>query len=167
MTSQRFQRTISLEQRVCAFSEKLYSKYLEIFPTKTMVKSEYDKPWITPTIKTLIRERSRLYSSGKGNQGATKRNLIVNMIRNAKRKYGREKVDPLLNIEPAKWLRSVKAMSGNVSKTSVKISDDNGRILGSSDVNAFLTSICTTFSAVTPPPRRKPRFLMIAPTKAQ
>ena len=25
---------VSLEQRVCAFSEKLYSKYLEIFPTK-------------------------------------------------------------------------------------------------------------------------------------
>ena len=69
------------------------------------------------------------------------------MIRNVKRKYGREKVNPLLNIEPAKWHCSVKAMSGNVLKTSVKISDDNVQILGSSDVNAFLTSICTTFLA--------------------
>ena len=87
------------------------------------------------------------------------------MLRNTKRKYGREKDDPLLNIEPAKWHRSVKAMGGNVLKSSVKIFDDNRRILGSSDVNAFLTSICTTFSAVTP--QEKASYLVIVPTKAQ
>ena len=107
-----------------------------------MAKSEYDKPWTTPTIKALIRECIRLNSSGKGNQGATKINLIVNMTRNAKRKYGREKVDPLLNTEPAKWHRSVKGMSEYLSKTSVKTSDDNEPIPGSRDVNFFLFCSC-------------------------
>jgi len=40
-----------LVQRVRAFNEELYSMHLEIFATKAVTLSEYDKPWITPAIK--------------------------------------------------------------------------------------------------------------------
>jgi len=98
----------TLEQRG---SEVLYSKYLEIFTTKTMMLSKYDKTWITPAIKAKIRERSYVYAYGEASQGAIVWNRVVRMvrmIRSAKTKYNREKVVPLLNSESAKWHRSIK-----------------------------------------------------------
>ena len=56
---------------------------------------------------------------------------------------------PFLNSERAKWHRSVKKLSGNSSKPTITTTDDSGRLLVSRAVNAFLTSIGTTFALVT------------------
>ena len=45
-----------LETKVSDFNATLYSQYLKIFTTKSFVVSEYDKPWISPAIKSLIKD---------------------------------------------------------------------------------------------------------------
>ena len=49
-----------LDTKVSDFNATLYSQYLKIFTTKSFVVSEYDKPWISPAIKSLIIEVSPL-----------------------------------------------------------------------------------------------------------
>ena len=95
-------------------------------------------------------ERNFLYTCGKAYQGAIVQIQVVRMVRNAKTKYGREKIVPFLNSEHAKWPHSVKKLSGKSSKPTITITDNRGRLLGSRAVNTFLTSICTIFPLLTP-----------------
>ncbi|XP_065583824.1 uncharacterized protein LOC136042814 [Artemia franciscana] len=49
---------------------------------------------------------------------------------------------------PKKWHQSVRKMSGKSTTSSVRILDYSGKLLTATDVNSFLTEICTTH----PPP---------------
>ncbi|XP_065562451.1 uncharacterized protein LOC136028533 [Artemia franciscana] len=134
----------SIHEKTKRFSDILYSKYTEIFPTKSVTISEFDKPWITPSIKKLIRERCRLYSIGDVVNAKKLRNYTVTVIRKAKRQYGRLSVSPMRVSNPKKWHRSVRKMSGKSTTSSVRILDDSGKLLTATDVNSFFTEICTT-----------------------
>jgi hypothetical protein len=55
----------------------LLNRYHEHFPTKTVVVSESDKPWVMQEIKAMIKTRCQLHSSGQLPAANKLRNHIV------------------------------------------------------------------------------------------
>ena len=116
---------------------------------KSFVVSECDKPWISLAIKSLIKERSRLYSCGDITNGKKLRNQIVSLAKKAKAHYGRETMPcQLLASDPKKWHNAVKKLAGQAFDSSVKISNDDGTLISAEEVTEFFTKICTIY----PPP---------------
>ena len=139
-----------LDTTISDFNATLYCKYLETFTTKSFVVSEYDKPWISLDIKSLIKERYRLYSCGDIINGKKFRNQIVSLVKNAKARYGRETIPyQVLTSDPKKWHNAVKKVTGQASDSCVNISNDDGSLISAEEVSEFFTKICTTNPPIT------------------
>ena len=91
----------NLDKKTQLFNSVLYEKYKEHFPTKTVYRSYTDRPWITPEIKALIKQRGQSHD-------ARLRNKVVALCRTARRTYASNHVDPTLFSNSKKWHDSVK-----------------------------------------------------------
>ena len=139
-----------LDTKVSDFNATLHCQYLKIFTTKSFVVNEYDKPWISPAIKSLIKEKSRLYSCGDIINGKKLRNQIVSLVEKAKACYGRETIlYQLLTSDPKEWHNAVKKVAGQAFDSSVKISNNDGSLISAEEVREFFTKICTTYPPIT------------------
>ena len=108
------------------------------------------KPWISPAIKSLIKERSRLYSSDDIINGKKLWNQIVSLVKKSKARYGRETMPyQLLTSDPKKWYKAVKKVAGQAFNSSVKISNDHGSLISAEKVSEFFTKMCTTYPPIT------------------
>ena len=132
------------------FQSLLYEKYLEVFPEKQFVVSESDKPWITPKIKQLIREKTTVrQSSGDATSLRLLRNKIVSLCREARKSFGKSLLDPEIKKDPRKWHRLVRQIAGKTVSSSIRILNDDGSLVSANDVNNYFTDICTSFPAPT------------------
>ena len=140
---------VNLNSKVQQFNSLLLEMFHKFFPTKVVVVSESDKPWITSDLKQMIKMRCKLHSSGQIAAAAKLRNRIVAVNRFKRRNYVREKVVPLLQSSSRKWHSTVKQMTGKSVNSELKIPKPDGSQMSASDVNEFFAGICTTYPSIT------------------
>jgi len=101
-----------VDDKVLAFNFIIKNAMDDTMPLKTVRAHPSDKPWMTPQIKILIRDRKMAYTrsdQGKYNQLKAK---ISRLIANAKQKFYQDKAQDLRHTNPGKWYRSIYAMTG-------------------------------------------------------
>jgi len=104
-----------------------------------------DKPWITPSIKSLIRKRQKSFHEGNAQHWRIMRNKVQWEIAKAKRNFYRDRVQNLKNSNPAKWYQQIRVMA-NMDKTESSIIPPPG--VDPSDFEAVATSINEHFASV-------------------
>ena len=95
----------------------LQEQFQTCFPVKDITLSDTGKPWIVNDLKNLIKTHCRLHIPGDTVASAKWRNHIVKLNKRAKRQHVRDKITPLLTIDPHKWHFSLKRLTGKHSET--------------------------------------------------
>ncbi|XP_065564321.1 uncharacterized protein LOC136029743 [Artemia franciscana] len=73
----------------------------------------------------------------------------VKVITRAKRQYVRDKITPLLTIDPHKWHSSVKRLTGKTTLRDLRLLKEDGTLTSANEVNSFFADICTSFPSIT------------------
>ena len=76
-------------------------------------------------------------------------NHIVKLNKCTKRQYVRDKITPLLTIDPHKWHSSVKRLTGKTTLRDLRLLKEDGTLTSANEVNSFFAYICTTFPSIT------------------
>lgn len=95
----------------------LSKKYKEHFPQKTVVCKTNDKPWINGTIRRLISERNCAFKSGNMLRYKPLRNRVIYEIKQAKRNFYAKNVEVLKKMQPGKWHKNIRNLTGHNSKS--------------------------------------------------
>ena len=86
-----------------------------------------NKPWLTPFIKSVIKDRQRAYSKGDVEKYQQLRIQVSQLISKAKLEYYKDKVATTRTKNPAKWFKSIYSIcgtSGNKSNSNTPTSED-------------------------------------------
>ena len=107
-------------QQATAFYNTLKAAIEHHFPVRTTKLHVNDKPWMTPSIKSLIRQRQDAFHNKNTRTWKYLRNKIVRAISTAKREHYCIKVKRLKVSNPAAWYREIKIIT-NSNKESKPI----------------------------------------------
>ena len=84
-----------------------------------------DAPWITVKLKELIRLRQAAFHINKeGQQYKALRNAVNRERKLCKTRYYASKVEDLKGVNPRKWWKEVKKLSGSTKKDSFDLLND-------------------------------------------
>ena len=116
-----------------------------IFPPKLVKFHHSDKPWVTPAIKTLIRDRQKAFHSRNNPLWLSLRRKVQYEIRERKKSFYKNKVQHLRNTDSRRWWKMVNKMSGKPEKTKHFSLERNGETLNdeqlASALNEFYVSV--------------------------
>ena len=116
-----------VDQKVDIFTELTTSILDETVPMKGIQMHPSDKPWLTPCIKSVIKDRQCAYSKGDVEKYQQLRIQVSQLISKAKLEYYKDKVATTRTKNPAKWFKSIYSIcgtSGNKSKSNTPTSED-------------------------------------------
>ena len=137
------------------FQEKLINNYLIHFPEVKRKKCSNDKPYINDAIKSLIRQKLRLFRQRKTEEANILRKSIKKQIWKASAQYYRNKVSELFKARPKQWYNTVKKISGKTVK-NVDFNLDVPPETTANSLNRHLAAIVQTLPAlschISPPP---------------
>ena len=125
----------SADEMAISFSYHLTSAHDRFFPLKS-VKCHYSvKPWMTSSIKQLIRDRQKAFHSGNVQQWRTLRSKVLSKIHHRKRTFYNTKVKSLKKEDCRKWWKIVNHMSGGSEKSNSTFTlERNGQPLSQIDL---------------------------------
>ncbi|XP_033111173.1 uncharacterized protein LOC117112210 [Anneissia japonica] len=135
------------------FERELNHAYEHFFPLRTIRVHSTDQPWITPKIKTIIKERQLAYHKyGQSSNIYRKyRNIVKWEIKQAKIKYYKYEVAHLLSSNSRQWFKQIGKMCG----TSKNKNDSLNLNIDESDpekirevINSKLSEICQHFESL-------------------
>ena len=86
-----------------SFSSSVVQAIDRIFPAKLVKRHHTDKPWITPTIKSLIRDRQKAFHSGNIPLWQSLRRKIHHEIERRKKSFYKNNVQQLKTTDCRKW----------------------------------------------------------------
>ena len=101
-----------VDDKVLAFNSIIKNAMDDTMPLKTVRVHPSDKPWLTPQIKILIRDRQKAYTHGDQEKYNQLKAKVSCLIANAKQKFYQDKAQDLCHSNPGKWYRSIYAMTG-------------------------------------------------------
>ena len=116
-----------VDQKVDIFTELTTSILDETVPMKGIQMHPSDKRWLTPCIKSVIKDRQCAYSKGDVEKYQQLRIQVSQLISKAKLEYYKDKVATTRTKNPAKWFKSIYsicATSGNKSNSNIPTSED-------------------------------------------
>ena len=116
-----------VDQNVDIFTQPTTSILDETVPMKRIRIHPSDKPWLTPYIKSVIKDRQRAYSKGDMEKYQQLRIQVSQLISKAKLEYYKDKVATTRTKNPAKWFKSIYSIfgtSGNKSNSNTPTSED-------------------------------------------
>ena len=61
----------------------------------------------------------------------------------------KDKITPLLTIDPHKWYCSVKRLIGKTTLRDLRLIKEDGTLTSANEVNSFFADICTSFPSIT------------------
>ncbi|KAI8500437.1 hypothetical protein Bbelb_220030 [Branchiostoma belcheri] len=130
-------------EKCTAMHTTLLSQMDRFFPLKVVRLHHQDKPWITPDIKALIRQRQQALTRDP-NVWKHLRNKTQRMIKVAKEEHYNSRVKSLKKENIAQWHKEIKSMA-NMSRTEPVIhieGMDPGNKLGiANEINKSLASV--------------------------
>ncbi|XP_035688744.1 uncharacterized protein LOC118424306 [Branchiostoma floridae] len=132
------------------FYNTLQSKMDHFFPVKLTRLHMFDKPWITPEIKSLIYLRQKAFVNNDKMTYSHLRNNVQRKIHASKAKYYHTNVKSLKEEDIASWHRQIKSMA-NSNRSEPDIQIDG---LDPSDTpsiaNAINKSLATVINSLPP-----------------
>ena len=122
------------------------------FPIKYVKCHPTDKPWITPQIKQLIKERQVAFHSGDTNLWRRLRFKVKSEIGKSKKNFYADKVCRLKHSDARKWWSLVNRMTGRKSNSDsvLSIQADNKTLQGS-ELAEYLNKLYVSVNADIPP----------------
>ena len=91
-----------------------------VAPIRTKTIHVTEPPWINQRLKSLIKKRQRVLSSGDQADFRRLKNLVNRERKTCRGKYYSNNVEHLKECSPAKWWTEVKKLSGMSEATSAK-----------------------------------------------
>ncbi|XP_072179177.1 uncharacterized protein [Diadema setosum] len=107
-----------------AFYAALHSAIDQFFPTKQVKTHQNDKPWVTPVLKAMIKQRQSLFKSGSKYQWKACSNKVIRTIAREKQRFYHDRVHNLKHEDPKSWYRNIRIMT-NGSRQSPNIDVPN------------------------------------------
>ncbi|XP_035670186.1 uncharacterized protein LOC118411807 [Branchiostoma floridae] len=101
------------QEKYSAFYTTLLSAVDSFFPTRTVRIHKQDKPWITPHLKTLIRDRQRAFAEENRPKWKHLRNKISKTIQSSKKAFYKNKIEHLKMADPRKWYKAIKELTNS------------------------------------------------------
>lgn len=105
---------LDLDRKVVVFTKILNSILDATMPVKKIRMHPSDRPWMTPRIKSAIKERQRVFVRGKTEKYQHLRQRVATMIKKAKLKYYEDRITNTRASNPAKWFKSIYGLCGAV-----------------------------------------------------
>ena len=137
--------TATVDDLATSFTSQFVQAIDRIFPPKLVKLHHSDKPWITPAIKTLIRDRQKAFHSRNNPLWLSLRRKVQYEIRERKKSFYKNKVQHLRNTDTRRWWKMVNKMSGKPEKTKHFSLERNGETLNdeqlASALNEFYVSV--------------------------
>jgi hypothetical protein len=99
-----------------SFTSQLAQAIDRIFHPRTVKRHITDKPWITPEIKNLIKDRQKAFHSNNTPLWRLLKNKVQLEIAEKKKSFYRNKVNHLKSSDTRKWWKMVNKMSGKPEK---------------------------------------------------
>ena len=117
----------------------------KIFPLKTVKLHPTDKPWITSSIKQLIKNRQNAFHRGDTAQWQRLKRKVQSEIEHRKKEFYKNKIKHLRKDDCWKWWQAVNKLSGKSSRNSNFMFERDGYILSDlklvNSINNFYTSV--------------------------
>ena len=126
-----------------------------LLPQKVVKKHPTDKSWITSKIKKGIFKRQSAFIQQWKMSSAYRfwRNKVQQSIRTAKHRYYNTKVTDVKKVNPAKWWKEIKRLSGQSLKPEWHhqfLENSFDTKLLTDRINSFFTSLTDGFDPLTP-----------------
>lgn len=137
--------TATVDDLTTSFTSHFEQAIDRIFPSKMVKCHHSDKPWVTPAIKTLIRDRQKAFHSGNSLLWHSLRRKVQYEIAERKKSFYKNKVQHLRHTDSRRWWKMVNKMSGKPEKTKPFSLERNGEPLNdeqlASALNEFYVSV--------------------------
>ena len=93
----------SVDDLASSFTTQLVDAINRIFPVKTIKLHATDKPWITPELKLMIKDRQKAFESGNIPAWRSLKHKVQQEIVKRKKSFYKNKVQHLKNDDCRKW----------------------------------------------------------------
>ena len=110
-----------------------------------------DKPWITPSIKKLIKDRQKAFHNHNIPLWKSLRYKIQEEIKQRKKSFYKYKVQHLKSSDSRKWWKIINKMSGKPETTKPFTLERGGEILNNLQASNALNEFYTPVNADIPP----------------
>ena len=111
-----------VDVKVRNFQDILTTKVNYSFPFQRVSQHTTDKPWMSSSIKGLIKDRQRAHTQGNLDLRKTLAMRIIAEIKQAKVKFFKEKIALLHNVSPARWFRHISDLTSSQPNDSKLLS---------------------------------------------
>ena len=106
----------TVDDLTSSFTSQLAQAIDRIFPPRTVKRHITDKPWITPEIKNLIKDRQKAFHSNNTPLWPLLKNKVQLEIAEKKKSFYSNKVNHLKSSDTRKWWKIVNKMAGKLEK---------------------------------------------------
>lgn len=112
-----------------SFTSHLLEAIDRIFPLKTVKCHPSDKPWITPAIKKLMKDRQKAFHNHNIPMWRSLRHKVQHKITERKKSFYKNRAQHLRKNDCRKWWKIINKMSGKSEKTKPFSLERDGEIL--------------------------------------
>ncbi len=134
-----------------SFTNQLIEGIDRIFPQQTSTRHYTDKPWITPAIKQLIKDRQKAFHGQNTTLWKTLKYKVQHEIKVRKTSYYKTKVKHLKKDDCRMWWKIVNKMAGKSEKNHSFSLEHDGRTLNQSELVKALNVFYASVSSDIPP----------------
>ena len=141
----------SVEDLAFSFTTQLTDAINRRFPVKTIKLHATDKPWITPELKLMIKDRQKAFHTGNIPAWRSLKYKVQQEIAKRKKSFYKNKVQHLKNDDCRKWWNIINQMSGRSAKPSFSSLDRDGRTISQQELVNSLNQFYVSVNADIPP----------------
>ena len=145
----------TVDDLTSSFTLQLAQAIDRIFPPRTMTRHITDKPWITPEIKNLIKDRLKPFHSNNTPPPPPLWRLLKNKVQleiaEKKKSFYRNNVNHLKSSDTRQWWKMVNKMSGKPEKIRSSSLERDGIILNGESLASALNELSVSVNSDIPP----------------
>jgi hypothetical protein len=141
----------SVDELATSFTTQLTKAVDRIFPVKTLKSHQSDKPWITPEIKLMIKDRQKAFHSGNIPIWQSMKCKVQQEITERKKSFYKNKVKYLCKDDCRKWWNIVNKMSGRSERSTNFLLERDGKTMNEHELVKSLNEFYVSVNADIPP----------------
>ena len=131
----------TVDDLTVSFTSHLVEAIDRIFPLKTVKCHPSDKPWITPAIKKLIKDRQKAFHNHNIPLWRSLRHKVQHVITERKKSFYKIKAQHLRKNDCRKWWKIINKISGKSEKTKTFSLERDGKILNDLQLSNALNEL--------------------------
>ena len=116
------------------------------FPSRTVTRTDSEKPWVTDGFRNLVKRRNMAWNAGNTPLYRLLRNRVNRACRNLKSKFYRGKIQQMKTANPKQWWKGVRSLLGKDQGNPLTCMAND---LYNGDMEALTDDINTFFKNIT------------------